>query len=120
MTRATLCVRYPITAEPGLKQADLLLPWASQIMVKRALTRWPGTLGVPFTSRSAGAGLVVSFPRHADHGHFRGPASGPVKGPSHDHERDGGSSGRSGIVRPFHAPPRPAWYRRAESAVMPA
>jgi len=29
-------------------------------------------------------------------------------------------SGQSGIVRPFHAPPRPAWYRRAESAVMPA
>jgi hypothetical protein len=47
MTRATLCVRYPITAEPGLKPAGPRLPWASQIMVKRTLTRWPGILGMP-------------------------------------------------------------------------
>jgi hypothetical protein len=31
-------------------------------MVKRACTRWPGTLGAPFTGRSPGTGLPVSFP----------------------------------------------------------
>jgi len=30
------------------------------------------------------------------------------------------TAGQTGIVRPFHTPPRPAWWRRAESAVMPA